>query len=507
MNASERKKLEKLQKEKKDAERRKKSLQVAELCSAIGDMYRRHGLYEQAIAEYSEDLSICETNNDQLGAAVACRLLSECHCDLGDTSKAIQLQKRYLSLARSLNNSVEEQRAWATIGRTYLFEAEADSDRKQSVYVKAEEAFVHALELCENMKGELNHKEYITMKARLFLNIGVVHNGRHNTQEFKNYMERCIALSRANGLDEELFRCHSQLADHYNTIGRPSLALGHVDAALKCATKVKDKQMLTDSHMLKFQVCFELCQYVNGRHSLKKLLQLGAYDQPLQHRKVKKFYKIAQKCETIHETLKRLRSLPGPQSTRDQMKQFECLADYSVDLSFYKLAIRYYHKVLELGAVVRTPASELAPIFVSLAQTYQDDLQYEKAVEFYQRELHTIDDGLPEQSCETLLNIAINQENLKLDYDVVKLSYLKALNVADETGNLQLQSRVLKLLLQAQATYNEDKDRKKYLEKFKQLKSKLTGLSGASGGRGDIADSGGSDDGDNHDDEDDEDDD
>eukprot|EP00106_Octopus_bimaculoides_P007525 XP_014774967.1 PREDICTED: tonsoku-like protein [Octopus bimaculoides] len=467
MDTSDRKRLEKLQKEKKDAERRNKFTEVSELCNGIGEILRKYGFFKEAIEEYNQDLSICETYNDSLGAAIACRMLSECYCDLGDFNKAVQLQKRYLSLARSMKNTVEEQRAWATIGRTYLFQAETDEG--QTAYSKAEDAFIHALELCESMKKDLSHKEYMTMKARLFLNMGVVQTGRNNFQEFKNYMERCISIARTNGLDEELFRCQFLLADHYNLVGSSSVALQHIESAIKSTLKMKDnKQLLTDSYLLKFQICFEAGQYGVARHSLKKLVNIGFNDD----RKLKKFYSIAQKSEIVQDKLTALeKKLADSESIKSLMKQYEMLADYSVDLSFYKLAIRYYLKVLELGIKIGTPQSDLAPIYMSLAQTYQDDCQYEKAIEYYQKELDNIKDN-PEQSCQTLINLGINQENIKMSYEVIKLSYLHALNFAREAKNVRLEQRILKLLVQTQQSYKQDKDKKKFLEKLKELQAK-----------------------------------
>ena len=120
------------------------------------------------------ELSISETYKDTLGIAVACRKLGECYCELEDFNKAIQLQKRHLSLACSIKDTVEEQRAWATIGRTYLYQAESEghTETGHDVSLKAEKAFIKSLELCETIKHKLATKEYMAMKSRIFLNLG-----------------------------------------------------------------------------------------------------------------------------------------------------------------------------------------------------------------------------------------------------------------------------------------------------------------------------------------------
>ena len=80
------------------------------------------GKYEEAIHEHETELHLSEALDDSIGAAVGNRKIGECYCELGQYDKALQHQERHLSLAQSCNDDVEEQRAWATIGRTYLFQ-------------------------------------------------------------------------------------------------------------------------------------------------------------------------------------------------------------------------------------------------------------------------------------------------------------------------------------------------------------------------------------------------
>ncbi|XP_029650533.2 tonsoku-like protein [Octopus sinensis] len=59
-----------------------------------------------------------------------------------------------------------------------------------------------------------------------------------------------------------------------------------------------------------------------------------------------------------------------------------------------------------------------------------------------------------------------------MSYEVIKLSYLRALNFAREAKNVRLEQRILKLLVQTQQSYKQDKDKKKFLEKLKALQAK-----------------------------------
>lgn len=58
-----------------------------------------------------------------------------------------QHQRLHLDLARSLNDAAEEQRALATIGRTYLFLH--DSDQSRDSLKQAEDAFKKSLAILD----------------------------------------------------------------------------------------------------------------------------------------------------------------------------------------------------------------------------------------------------------------------------------------------------------------------------------------------------------------------
>lgn len=78
------------------------------------------GKFEEAKQEHEQELSLCEALDDSIGAAVACRKIGENYCDLQDYEKALQFQQRHLNLAKKCDNLIEEQRAWATIGKNII---------------------------------------------------------------------------------------------------------------------------------------------------------------------------------------------------------------------------------------------------------------------------------------------------------------------------------------------------------------------------------------------------
>ena len=125
------------------------------------------------------ELHYCEALADTIGTAVANRKIGECYSELGRFKEAISHQKRHLHLAKSSKSEIEEQRAYATIGRTYLFQAEMSKDKvqKENALSKAESAFTKSLEVCVSLKKSVAVKDYMEMKCRLLLNLGKFYFG------------------------------------------------------------------------------------------------------------------------------------------------------------------------------------------------------------------------------------------------------------------------------------------------------------------------------------------
>lgn len=70
-------------------------------------------------------------------------------------SPSLQHQRCHLDLARSVSDHAEEQRALATIGRTYLFCYESDQSR--SSLEQAEDAFRKSLAIVnDSLEGQID---------------------------------------------------------------------------------------------------------------------------------------------------------------------------------------------------------------------------------------------------------------------------------------------------------------------------------------------------------------
>jgi NF-kappa-B inhibitor-like protein 2 len=137
-------------------------------CCFVGD-------YEDAIVEHEQELVLCESLEDQLGAAVAHRRIGECCSEMGQYDRALCHQRRHLELAQTCGSIIEQQRAHATIGRTHYQRAEtcgSGSAEEKNALDDAEQSFKHSLRMCEALKESVSELEYSEMKARLMLNFG-----------------------------------------------------------------------------------------------------------------------------------------------------------------------------------------------------------------------------------------------------------------------------------------------------------------------------------------------
>lgn len=135
-----------------------------------------------------------------------------------------QHQRRHLDLARSVKDHAEEQRALATIGRTYLFRYESDQSRNS--LEKAEDAFRKSLAIVDDCldgplppinpttscrllfdgfksqvfpfslpAGTVPAREISEMKARLFLNLGLVCDHLGEPKRCSEFIRRSVFIS------------------------------------------------------------------------------------------------------------------------------------------------------------------------------------------------------------------------------------------------------------------------------------------------------------------------
>ncbi|KAK3538198.1 hypothetical protein QTP70_033122 [Hemibagrus guttatus] len=418
-----------LQKAKSKAQISNNLKEEANLCNQLGELLAKNGDYQAAIEEHRQELALSEGLHDVIGCAVANRKIGECYAELGNIEAALKHQRLHLNLARSVNDATEEQRALATIGRTYLFLH--DSDQSRDSLKQAEDAFKKSLAILDGrLEGTVSARELSEMRARLLLNLGFVFDGLKEPQRCSDFIRQSIYISEKNNLLEDLYRANFNLGSIHFRNGQHSLAMRCFEKSKECARKMTDKFSESECFYAIGKVLLNLGDLLAARRSLKKAFLLGS-QQPTEREAVKRDLRYAIRGCQLEEAMAAVTNT----ISQEALGLAEGLGDLYCKRSCAE----------QLGK----PTRELAVIHVSLAATYSDLRQHSKALEHYRHELK-LREGNPKEECETWLNIASCQEEHGVKLEEVDNSYTAALNCAERAAQSKLQRRVLRVWLQAQ---------------------------------------------------------
>ena len=157
------------------------------------------GHYEEALRYHQEELQLCDSLQDKLGIAVAHRKIGECMADLCNFREALKHQQTYLELARSLANMEEIQRAYTTIGRVWYMRIMSDEigDHKHALKC-ARDAYLAGLSSCDELEvlSTVSRKELAEMRARLYLNLGLLAETEGDNKAAQNHYEGATRIGR-----------------------------------------------------------------------------------------------------------------------------------------------------------------------------------------------------------------------------------------------------------------------------------------------------------------------
>ncbi|KAF8777205.1 tonsoku-like protein [Argiope bruennichi] len=457
--------LKKIEKDKFKAINLGKYKEAADLSNYIGCQLFAKEKYEDALPYHLEELELNQKIDDNLGIAIAHRKLGECYAELGNFKKAFSHIKTYLDISVSLTNKVEEQRAWATLGRTfylkYIKQKDADRDNhiNSKVLDQAEKSYFKAFELCEHAKTHLNEKEYAEMKARCLLNLGLVCECRESITECATYIARAVALATKFNLYEDLYRCQSFLGSMYIKHQQYKDALKAIDCAIESAKKLNDNILLVEELMSKAGILISLKDFLGAKSCLVTAYKLHApveanYD---------KLCNLLKICVGLCNSQSKLEDL-DPNNNDERKLIFEKMADALSYLENYKLALEYYFETLKCIENTECTISQRAPIYFSIAMTYKDIGEYDKALEYLNKEIDCYVNKLEEQT-KSLMNMAEVYEEMG-DFKKSETSYVKSVTVAQSSSNNKiLKNSLIKLL--------DFYERNQMTEQAKKIKLKL----------------------------------
>ncbi|XP_034831610.1 tonsoku-like protein [Maniola hyperantus] len=458
---------EKLIRKKKKALNGSNKRAYAEACNDLASYYYKQTRYSDALDEYKNEASICKELGLRMEWGTCNRMIGEMYMLMAEFDKALKYEERHLSVAKELNNLVEEQRAMATLGRIYLLQGQSSSDEaesKQSL-TAAEKAFMKSLVLCEKLNGKVTKTELMDMRARLLLNIGVVQEHLGHLDKAIDCIHKAITICTNQDLYEILHNCYiTEALLHNNKKKDYAKALSCLNKALEVASRLDDKVLKTCQTLsAKAEILCKMSDYQSAKQVLLKAWKLKTPDEEEKENIESNLKVVAAMCYTEdllvstdpsdHVTFKRL---------------YEKLGDGACHLLNYTGAVEYYLKMLDHAELAGDCGKTLIPIYVSLYQTYKDMGYYYDALRYYYKEYELIKD-VPKEAYTTLYNIAEVSFLAKKPYDQIEKACLDARNAARDWNKKKYEVRILKNLLKYQEEYGE-------LDKMEETKSELKAL-------------------------------
>ncbi|XP_065671588.1 tonsoku-like protein isoform X2 [Hydra vulgaris] len=413
--------------QKKKAKERNDFLEAAKICNQLGELYSEHGDYRNAITEHEEEIYFSEISGDAIGVAVGHRKVGEAYCSLEVFEKAFLHQQKYYEIAKYNNNTLEQQRALATLGRTYFIQTDCTSSQEETnrCLESSLKLFLESLELCDKLYGVVSEKEMLEMRARLYLNLGNVYDKKENSKDSLKFVSKALIIAREQKLPEDIYRCHFSLAGLYFKSNNMEKALHHVKQSLSTAKDIHSKALELDALLLLAQV----------------FLQLSEFERAIQI-----FKQVYSSMSNNEEALKGLKlAILGLQLTRkynekeslkrnDLFSLCEKLGDFYAKFS-PQHALKYYKEQLDLCLDTKDEKNHvmLASIYNSLALTYYECKQYDDAMVYYQLELKMHNSNEYNEKFDTLCMILKILELGCASFEVLKVNLDLAADCARES--------------------------------------------------------------------------
>nr|XP_041569969.1 tonsoku-like protein [Taeniopygia guttata] len=477
--------IRQLEKSKEKSQRDGNAAEEAAACNRLGEILAEHGRFPEALEQHRQELRLLRGAGDALGTAVAHRKVGERLAELQRFPEALQHQQQHLQGALRLGSAVEQQRAWATIGRTFLLMAEAPPSSQIPEFPefpqfpefpefpqfpespegaqgtpgnsgilghwalrRALAAFQNSLDIVETqLEGQVPSRELQRMRARLFLNLGLAQESLGNLQESSRLLRHSAHVATQCHSLEDQFRAHFNLGLLQQRRRQFPESLRSLERARECARSLRPPRLLAEAEAAIGQVQLARGDFGAGRRALRRARALGIAH-GAQGRHVRTCLRHASRvCRALAALSRCDPDVPSvsPMSPMSPMSLCERLGDSLARLGHFQRAAEFYQKQLELAEAAALPGRDLAVIHVSLATTFRDLGQHSRALEHFQRELE-LRNGEPLESCRTWLNVAAALEDSGAAPAQILNPLRNALGCARSAGDERLQRRVLRRL-------------------------------------------------------------
>ncbi|KAH8270318.1 hypothetical protein KR018_007724 [Drosophila ironensis] len=409
--------------------------QVAISCNQLGDLYNQRGKYHEAVKEYRQEAQIYASMGKELETARAKRMVGEMFTLLCDYEAAKDHINDYLKISKRVKNQVEEQRAYATLGRVHLLHGQSLADTSASGAMEqlkqAEKSFLRSLLLIKELSGQISKLEQLDMQARCYLNIGVVKEHMEAFEESIEYMEKALKISKAHELFDLTHLCYISMSLMFNCKKNDATAaLRYCNMALEVAKRLPNKvKKICETLIAKAEILIKAGDFASAKHILTKAYKKNTPDENDRSSIERQLRIVVKVCQTLDDLV-----LTSSVDYAKLKTLYERLGDGCCHLMNYEKALVYYQKMLENAELNQESGKSLVAIYVSLYQTYRDSGQYDKALEYLWKEFE-VNQDVPSEAFNTLCTIAEVCEQQSHPFWTVHDIYQKALRQAAKAGS------------------------------------------------------------------------
>ncbi|XP_076222152.1 tonsoku-like protein isoform X2 [Nomia melanderi] len=391
------------------------------------------------------------------------RMIGEIQAILGIYEEALKHQNHYLEGAKEMNNLLEEQRAYATLGRTYFCWGESlpeNSENRVDIFLNARKAYMKSIRLC-NKLGDTNIqlKELITMRARLLLNLGLVLEAQKEHSQAVDLMEKAAALCETHHLEEDFHRTQIALGGIHERQKDYESALKHFETA----AEIDNAFLKAEARLFQAELLLKIERWYESRKILVSLYVIENLPDTVKSQ-------VEKNLRTVVILQSKEEALSTEESTSEKLKLYEILGDASIEANCFEKAIYYYREMLKCAEEIKSDRTGAA--LLSLARTLKDVGQHNEALEFARKELQLCTD--PREICRSALFLAdlmiATQETDEQIQDVYNL----ALRNAKVSTNISLEHCVLKEWLNYLLEFGKTDEVKTVKDKLDKLKELYT---------------------------------
>ncbi|XP_075211735.1 tonsoku-like protein [Lycorma delicatula] len=418
--------------------------QLYRFCVDLAQIFLEAEDYNNALIEFKEAEQAGEMGGVIIHTAIANRMIGEVYISLDKPAEGIKHMLKYLELSKASGDLKEEQRALASLARAYFVHAEILSpcqEREKSLK-EAEECNMQSLMICDRLKDISSNKDIAEMKSRVYLNLGLVMEAQDYTDNAIKYLEKAVYICRSLDLWEELCLSYRNIGISYRNSGDTDKALKAFDLGLMAAERLSDKaKSMSDILLLKAGVLFDLPDFRGAKHALHKAYKLRTPDDKDNMEVKRKLKTVAAICK-LEERLVHM----DDKIIADKRKIYEMMGDGCAEMESYKKALEYYHLALKCAQQLGENGKKLAEMYVSLAQTYKDLKEFDKALDYYQQECYIWRNN-PAEACKTSISMADILEAKGAPSSEIITMYKSAKFLARDAKNLKLERSVTKHLI------------------------------------------------------------